>query len=433
MRIYDIIDKKRHGLKLSQEEIEFVVLSYMKNEIADYQVSSLLMAICINSMDEEETNALTKAMISSGEVLNLSSLGDFTVDKHSTGGIGDKTTLIVAPIVASLGCVVAKMSGRGLGFTGGTVDKLESIDGFKTELEPSEFLEQAKGTGIVVVGQSASLVPADKKLYAMRDVTATIESIPLIASSIMSKKIASGSKSIVLDVKVGSGAFMKTVQSAKSLANAMIKIGNSFDRRVTCIISDMNVPLGLCVGNSVEIWEAIEVLSGRGEKNLCELCKAVSSCMVSSALDIDYDDAKSRVENAIKSGIALEKFYEWISKQGGDVSKIKDDGLLLGAKYKREIISNTDGYISSLDAQKIGIASMSLGAGRVKKEDEIDHQAGVVLNKTYGDYVKRGEVLATLYTSNEALLDSACNLFNEAILISEEKPKEKTLIYDIIK
>lgn len=433
MRIYDIIDKKRHGFKLSREEIEFVISSYMKNEIADYQASALLMAICINGMDEEETNDLTRAMVDSGESLDLSPLGSCTVDKHSTGGIGDKTTLIVAPIVASLGCTVAKMSGRGLGFTGGTVDKLESIDGFKTELSPSDFFEQAKECGIVVVGQSANLAPADKKLYALRDVTATIESIPLIASSIMSKKIASGAKSIVLDVKVGSGAFMKNVNSARALAEAMIKTGKSFGRNVTCVLSDMNVPLGLCVGNSVEVWEAIEVLSGKGEKRLCELCICVSASMVSSALGVSYDEAKLMVENSIKSGSALAKFYDWIEKQGGDVSKIKDKDSLLSAKYKKQIIAQNSGYIDSLDAQKIGVASMSLGAGRAKKTDTIDHLAGIILNKTYGDYVKVGDVIATMYTSSEALLDSANEIFDDAISISKESPKEKDLIYEIIK
>lgn len=433
MRIYDIIDKKRHGLKLSRAEIEFVISSYMKNETADYQVASLLMAICINSMDEEEISDLTRAMLESGEVLDLSCLGEHTVDKHSTGGIGDKTTLIVAPIVASLGCTVAKMSGRGLGFTGGTVDKLESIDGFKTELEPNEFLDMAREAGLVVVGQGANLVPADKKLYALRDVTATIESIPLIASSIMSKKIASGSKSIVLDVKVGSGAFMKTVEGAKALAQAMIKIGKSFDRRVTCVISDMNVPLGYAVGNSVELWEAIEVLSGRGEYNLYQLCLTVSSSMVSSCLNIDYNEAKARVIDAILSGKALAKFYEWIEKQGGDVSKIQPSSKLLSAKFKKEIISESDGYISSLDAQKIGVASMSLGAGRVRKEDKIDHLAGIILNKSYGDYIKRGEVIATMYASNESLFDDASKIFTEAISLSENEPEKKALIYEIIK
>ena len=372
MRIYDIIDKKRHGLSLTDEEIEFAVSSYMSGESKDYQISALLMAICINSMDERETNALTRAMINSGEVLDLSPLGNFTVDKHSTGGIGDKTTLIVAPIVSSIGCTVAKMSGRGLGFTGGTVDKLESIDGFKTELSIDDFLKQAKKIGMVVVGQSANLTPADKKLYALRDVTATIDSIPLIASSIMSKKIASGSKSIVLDVKCGSGAFMKTPEDAEKLASAMIKIGKGFDRNVTAVITDMNKPLGFCIGNSLEVWEAIEVLSGRGEENLKALCKTVSASMVSSAMEIDYDSALVLVEDAISSGKALKKFSECISAQGGNLSVVENPSLLLGAKYKRDIYAKENGYIYNLDAEKIGTSSMLLGAGRMKKEDEID-------------------------------------------------------------
>ena len=435
MRIYDIIDKKRQGKELSHEEIEFVISGYMNNEIQDYQVSALLMAICINSMTKEETYHLTKAMLHSGEVLSLSTLGDKTVDKHSTGGIGDKTTLIVAPIVASLGAKVAKMSGRGLGFTGGTVDKLESIKGFKTELSSAEFISQVEKIGLAVIQQSENLVPADKRLYALRDVTATIESIPLIASSIMSKKLASGSKSIVLDVKVGSGAFMKTIENARALANAMIDIGKSFGRNVTCIISNMDVPLGLCVGNKTELWEAIEVLSGRGERNLKGLCFTVSASMISSAFNVDYNQARKMVEDAVFSGSALAKFYEWIEAQGGDVSEIKDSSLLLNAKYKRELYSKESGYISRLDAQKIGTASMSLGAGRIKKGDKIDYSAGVVLSKSYGDRVECGELVATFYSSSEELVnsDEAYAMFFEALSISNEKPKEQTLIYEILK
>ncbi len=433
MRIYDIIDKKRHAQKLTSEEIHFVISSYMKDEIKDYQISALLMAICINSMDEEEINALTEAMVLSGQVLDLSALGEYTVDKHSTGGIGDKTTLIVAPIVASLGCTVAKMSGRGLGFTGGTIDKLESITGFKTELSPSEFLNQSNKIKIAVIGQSANLAPADKRLYALRDVTATIDSIPLIASSIMSKKIASGAKSIVLDVKVGSGAFMKTPESAESLANAMIKIGKKFEKNVTALITDMNVPLGRCVGNSVEIWEAIEVLSNRGESNLKELCLNVSACMVSSAKNVSLEDAKCMVNDAISSGKALEKLCEWILAQGGDLTVIKDSSLLLSANFKREILAENDGYISSFDAQKIGTASMMLGAGREKKEDKIDHLAGIILNKSYGDYVRRGESLATMYASSESLFEAAKEKFLEAISYNDNKPIRSPLIYKIIR
>lgn len=432
MKIYDIIDKKRHGAELSLDEIQFVIDKYMTGEIADYQMSSLLMAICINSMTARETAYLTNAMMNSGDVLDLSQLGGTTVDKHSTGGIGDKTTLIVAPIVASLGGVVAKMSGRGLGFTGGTIDKLESV-GVKVELSPEEFLGQAKEIGISVVGQSATLAPADKRLYALRDVTATIDSVPLIASSIMSKKLASGSKSIVLDVKAGTGAFMKDIEGATELASAMINIGRDLNRNVIAIISDMNVPLGYAIGNSVEVWEAIEVLNGRGEKNLTELCKVVSASMLSLALKIEYEDALLRVDDAISSGKALSKFYEWIQKQGGDVSKIKDSSYLLGAPYKLEIKAKQGGYISELDALKIGNISMHLGAGRIKKEDRIDPQAGIILNKTYGDYIECEEVLATLYTSSPSLLDGCESKVLDAVKITSNKPKEKTLIYKVMK
>ncbi len=432
MRIYDIIDKKRHGLELNREEIDFFVSGYMSGDIADYQASALLMAICINSMTKEETFYLTDAMIKSGNELDLSVLGTSTVDKHSTGGIGDKTTLIVAPIAASLGSVVAKMSGRGLGFTGGTIDKLESV-GVKVEMNADEFLKQAVGTGICVIGQSVSLSPADKKLYALRDVTATVESIPLIASSIMSKKIASGSKSIVLDVKVGTGAFMKTTESAKELARAMIEIGKAYGRRVVCIISDMNVPLGSCVGNSLEIWEAIEVLSGRGEKKLIELCTEVSANMVSLSQGIKIEVSRNLVKEAINNGSALEKFKEWIKIQGGDVSLIDKSDSLLGAKCVYEIKADFCGYIDKLDAEKIGIASMSLGAGRKTKEDKIDPLAGVVLNKTYGDYVKHGDLIATLYSSDSSLFSDSEEILLSALSVSENKPYEKTLIYDIIK
>ena len=432
MRIYDIIDKKRHGGELSREEIDFFVGGYMSGEIADYQASSLLMAICINSMSKSETLYLTDAMIKSGDELDLSELGPYTVDKHSTGGIGDKTTLIVAPIVASLGATVAKMSGRGLGFTGGTIDKLESV-GVKTEISPSEFLAQAKKEGISVIGQSLLLCPADKKLYALRDVTATVESIPLIASSIMSKKIASGSKSIVLDVKVGSGAFMKTVESAEELARAMIDIGKAYDRRVLCIISDMNVPLGTAVGNSLEIWEAAEVLSQRGEKNLYNLCKEVSAAMVSLSKGVSIEDAKEMVEEAVSSGRALEKFKEWLVAQGGDVSLIRDFDKLLCAKYKYEIKAEESGYISRLDAEKIGIASMSLGAGRVKKEDTIDPLAGIILSKTYGDYLNEGDKIATLYANDTSLFASAEKTVLSALSITQVEPPKKTLIYKTVK
>ncbi|MBR2444455.1 MAG: thymidine phosphorylase [Clostridia bacterium] len=433
MRIYDIITKKRYGAQLSGEEIDFVINGYMRGDIADYQISSLLMAICINSMSESETNHLTKAMLNSGDTVDLSSLGDLSVDKHSTGGVGDKTTLIVAPIVASCGGRVAKMSGRGLGFTGGTIDKLEAIDGFKTVLDQKEFLAQAKDVGAVVIAQSGNLVPADKKLYALRDVTATVESIPLIASSIMSKKLASGAKSIVLDVKVGRGAFMKTEDDAKKLALAMIKIGRSFDRGVTALITNMDIPLGYCVGNSLEIYEAISVLKGQGEKRLTTVALELSASMLSMALKIDIEEATKMAQESISSGRALEKLQQMIYAQGGRLDIINNQDSLLGDKHTYEYRATGDGYIASVNAERVGTCSMLLGAGRVKKEDKINHRAGLFFKKSYGDYVKRGDTIATLYANDISLFYGAAKMLDEAILISEEKPSDNILIYDIIK
>ena len=430
MRIYDIIDKKRRGLELSQEEIEFFIKGYMDESIADYQASSLLMAICINSMTKEETYYLTKAMIESGDTVDLSEFGSLTVDKHSTGGVGDKTTMIVAPIVASLGCKVAKMSGRGLGFTGGTVDKLESIDGYKSTLSADDFLSQVRSTNISVIGQSGNLTPADKKLYALRDVTATIESIPLIASSIMSKKIAAGSKNIVLDVKYGNGAFMKTAQDAKALALAMIDIGRSFGRNVRALITNMNAPLGHFVGNTLEVYEAISVLSGKGERNLTEICKALATEMVSLGLGVSQVNAQDMVNDAITSGKALKKMKEWIAYQGGDVSVFDSPDKLLSAKHKREIIASKDGYISDLPAINIGLASAALGAGRTKKEDSIDPYAGIELSISYGSYVKAGDVIGYMYSSSKSGFESARELITYST--SEKECEPLTLIYEIL-
>lgn len=433
MRIYDIITKKRYGLELSCEEIDFVISGYMNGDIADYQISALLMAICINSMSEDETNHLTNAMLNSGDRVDLSCLGDLSVDKHSTGGVGDKTTLIVAPIVASCGARVAKMSGRGLGFTGGTIDKLESIEGFKTVIEQNEFLAQAKDVGAVVIAQSGSLVPADKKLYALRDVTATVESIPLIASSIMSKKLASGAKSIVLDVKVGKGAFMKTKDDAKRLAEAMIKIGKSFNRGVTALITNMDIPLGYCVGNSLEVYEAISVLKGQGEPRLTAVALELCASMLSMALKVDLDDARKMAKESISSGKALKKLQQMIYAQGGSLDIINNHNSLLGDTHTYEYRAARDGYISSVNAELVGVCSMLLGAGRMKKEDKINHRAGLFFKKTYGDYVKSGDVIATLYANDICLFDGAARVLDEAILIRKEKPREDILIYDIIK
>lgn len=431
MRIYDIITKKKEGYELSAEEIAFAVNGYVQGDVADYQMSALLMAICLKGMTDKETYQLTKTMLESGDTVDLSRFGTFSVDKHSTGGVGDKTTLIVAPIVASLGCKVAKMSGRGLGFTGGTVDKLESLSGYNAALNSSDFLDLVEKTGVAVVGQSGNLVPADKKLYALRDVTATIDSIPLIASSIMSKKLASGSHNIVLDVKYGSGAFMKTKEGASALAQAMIKIGESFGRRVRALVTNMDVPLGFAVGNRIEVWEAIQVLQGRGEPRLREICISLASNIVALAQNIDTPSAKAMVENAISNGLAFEKMKEWIKCQGGDVRYLESPDTLLGAKYKKAYIAKKDGYISKLQADKIGIASALLGAGRVKLEDQIDYNAGIIFEKSYGDYVHAGDTIATLYSDKNAF-DVAERELDDAIITSDQQPLEEELIANIL-
>lgn len=431
LKIYDIITKKKQGLNLSQEEINFFIDGYMNKSIESYQASALLMAICLRGMSEDETYFLTQAMLNSGESVDLSRFSTFSVDKHSTGGVGDKTTLIVAPIVACLGGKVAKMSGRGLGFTGGTVDKLESLTGYKSQLDPEEFLTQVDKIGVCVIGQSANLAPADKKLYALRDVTATIDSIPLIASSIMSKKLASGSHNIVLDVKCGSGAFMKTSDDAALLAKEMIKIGKSFGRRVRALVTNMDIPLGWAVGNRTEVWEAIQVLSGKGEKRLTELCVALATSMVALSLNIDTGLANSMVSDAISSGKALSKLREWIECQGGDASFIDDADKLILSNYKTEYTANKDGYISKMIADQIGFASMHLGGGRAKLDDEIDYTAGIIFHKSYGDYVKRGEVIATMYSAKNEFSECIATLDN-AISVTDTKPSEATLIFDIL-
>ena len=431
MRIYDIITKKKEGYELSAEEIAFAVNGYVQGDVADYQMSALLMAICLKGMTDKETYQLTKTMLESGDTVDLSRFGTFSVDKHSTGGVGDKTTLIVAPIVASLGCKVAKMSGRGLGFTGGTVDKLESLSGYNAALNSSDFLDLVEKTGVAVVGQSGNLVPADKKLYALRDVTATIDSIPLIASCIMSKKLASGSHNIVLDVKYGSGAFMKTKEGASALAQAMIKIGESFGRRVRALVTNMDVPLGFAVGNRIEVWEAIQVLQGRGESRLREICVSLASNIVALAQNIDTPSAKAMVENAVANGLAFEKMKEWIKCQGGDVRYLESPDTLLGAKYKKAYIAKKDGYISKLQADKIGIASALLGAGRVKLEDQIDYNAGIIFEKSYGDYVHAGDTIATLYSDKNAF-DVAERELDDAIITSDQQPLEEELIANIL-
>ena len=433
MRMYDIIHKKREGNELSDEEIAFFVEGFTKGEIPDYQAAALCMAIYFRGMNKRETVTLTGCMARSGDSVDLSRFGSATADKHSTGGVGDKTTLIVAPIVASLGGKVAKMSGRGLGHTGGTVDKLESIPGFRTSLSPEEFMAQAERVGVAVIGQTANLAPADKKLYALRDVTATIDAIPLITSSIMSKKLAAGSKNIVLDVKVGSGAFMKTPESARQLASAMVSIGKSCGRNVTAVLTNMDVPLGGAVGNSLEVAEAANVLRAARECDLLQVCIVLASHMVALFAGITPEEAEIRVRGVLESGAAYAKMREWIAAQGGDVSYIDDTSLFPKTEYAILFLSETDGYIHSMDAELIGDASVVLGAGRASKEDVIDHAAGIVLERKTGDRVKRGDVIMTLYTNRPQAKESALEYCRKAVVFGKEKPEAQPLVYGIIR
>lgn len=431
--MYDIIHKKRNGGELSEEEIRFFIEGYTDESIPDYQAAALCMAVYFRGMTPKETSILTLAMAESGDQIDLGGIEGFTVDKHSTGGVGDKTSLIVVPIVASCGGKVAKMSGRGLGHTGGTVDKLESIPGFRTELNPDEFIKQVNGIGLCIVGQTGELAPADKKLYALRDVTATVESIPLIASSIMSKKLAAGSKGIVLDVKTGSGAFMKTVEESENLAKEMVAIGKSAGRSVTAVITNMDIPLGDSVGNSLEVIEAIKTLKGEGESDLTEVCLTLAAQMLSMVTGEDEKTCYSMAKGAIDNGLAINKLCEMISAQGGNANVVDDYSLFKQPKYTAEIFSECDGYIEHTDAEKIGIASVILGAGREKKGDPIDPSAGIVLKKKTGDYVKKGEPLAVFYTDDEGKIEGAKQEFFDAFIFGNEKTQPQKLIYKIIK
>lgn len=431
--MYDIIHKKRNGGELSEEEIRFFIEGYTDESIPDYQAAALCMAVYFRGMTPKETSILTLAMAESGDQIDLGGIEGFTVDKHSTGGVGDKTSLIVVPIVASCGGKVAKMSGRGLGHTGGTVDKLESIPGFRTELNPDDFIKQVNGIGLCIVGQTGELAPADKKLYALRDVTATVESIPLIASSIMSKKLAAGSKGIVLDVKTGSGAFMKTVEESENLAKEMVAIGKSAGRSVTAVITNMDIPLGDSVGNSLEVIEAIKTLKGEGESDLTEVCLTLAAQMLSMVTGEDEKTCYSMAKGAIDNGLAINKLREMISAQGGNANVVDDYSLFKQPKYTAEIFSECDGYIEHTDAEKIGIASVILGAGREKKGDPIDPSAGIVLKKKTGDYVKKGEPLAVFYTDDEGKIKGAKQEFLDAFTFGNERTQPQKLIYKIIK
>lgn len=431
MRMIDIIEKKRDGKSLSKEEIEFFIKGYTEGDIPDYQASSLAMAIFFQDMNEEERAALTMAMVNSGDVFDLSKVNGIKVDKHSTGGVGDTTTLVLAPLVAAVGVPVAKMSGRGLGHTGGTIDKLESIDGFHVEISEADFIKLVNEDQVAVIGQTGNLTPADKKLYALRDVTGTVNSIPLIASSIMSKKIAAGADAIVLDVKTGNGAFMKTLEDAEALAHAMVSIGNNVGRNTMAIISDMSQPLGRAIGNALELKEAIDTLNGQGPEDLTELVLTLGSQMVVLAERAStLEEARQLLNEAIENGSALDKFKTFLENQGGDASVVDSPELLPTAEYQIDYKAKSSGVVSELIANEIGVASMMLGAGRQTKEDDIDLSVGIVLNKKVGDNVNEGESLLTIH-SNRENVDDVIKKLDESIEIKAQA-KTPTLIHKII-
>lgn len=431
--MYDIIVKKRDGGQLTKQEIEFFVEGYTKGDIPDYQASALTMAIYFQGMTPEETATLTQAMVDSGETIDLSAINGHKVDKHSTGGVGDKVTFIVGPLVASVGVPVAKMSGRGLGHTGGTLDKLESVKGLEIEMTKEKFIENVNTHKLAVAGQTGNLAPADKKLYALRDVTGTVDSLPLIAGSIMSKKLASGADSIVLDVKTGSGAFMKTLEDSENLAREMVNIGNNLGRNTVAVISDMNQPLGYEVGNANEIREAAEILQGKNVEDLRTLSLEIASHMtVLAEVFESYDEAYKALEANIENGKAFNSLRTLIEAQGGDVSMIDDLDKLPKANHDIEVTADQDGFVSAIDAESIGIAAMYLGAGRATKDDQINHGVGITLNKKIGDPVKAGEALVVLHSDDEDPTASVDKV-KEAYTISENQVEKPTLIHNIIK
>ena len=429
MRMYDLISKKRNGEALNKEEMTHLIEGYVKGEIPDYQMSAFLMAVYFQGMTKEETAIMTDLVAKSGDVVDLSSIKGIKVDKHSTGGVGDKTTLIVAPIAAACGVKVAKMSGRGLGHTGGTVDKLEAIPGMRVSLEREEFFDIVNKTGISVIGQSGNLTPADKKLYALRDVTATVESIPLIAVSIMGKKLAAGSDCILLDVKTGSGAFMNSIEDSLKLAKEMVSIGTSAGKDTVALITNMDIPLGNNIGNSLEVIEAVEVLQNRGPKDLTLVCKELAANMLYLAQVGDMEVCCQKVEEVLENGQAFLKFIEMVEAQGGDSSVIKDVSKFEKASIVKEVVSPYDGYITFMDTKACGIASCILGAGRETKEEEIDYTAGIVLKKKTGDRIYRGDVLAVLYGNKEEKIEPAQTEFLKSLQVEEQPAKEEMLIY----
>lgn len=432
MRMVDLIAKKRDGQALTKEEIEWIIRGYTNGDIPDYQMSALAMAVYFRGMTDEETAVLTMAMVHSGEVIDLSGIRGMKVDKHSTGGVGDTTTLVLGPLVASVGVPVAKMSGRGLGHTGGTIDKLESVPGFHVEISKDEFLRLVNENKIAIIGQTGDLTPADKKLYALRDVTATVNSIPLIASSIMSKKIAAGADAIVLDVKTGAGAFMKELDRARELARAMVDIGKRVGRQTMAVISDMSQPLGYAVGNALEVKEAIATLKGNGPRDLTELCLTLGSHMVYLAEKASsLDEARRLLEEAMHDGSAIAAFKTFLAAQGGDPSVVDDPDKLPQAAYTFDVAASEDGYVAEIVADEIGTAAMWLGAGRAKKEDEIDLAVGIVLHKKVGDRVRKGEALATIH-SNRQDVRTVEEKLATAIRISPQPVAPPPLIYETI-
>ncbi|MFA7467374.1 MAG: pyrimidine-nucleoside phosphorylase [Desulfotomaculaceae bacterium] len=433
MHMYDLILKKRNGGALSGTEIDFIISGYTRDEIPDYQVAALLMAVYFQGMNSRETADLTMAMVNSGTKIDLAEIPGIKVDKHSTGGVGDKTTLVLGPLVAAAGVPVAKMSGRGLGHTGGTIDKLESIPGFNASLEPDTFIRQVKEINIALMAQTGVLAPADKKLYALRDVTATVDSIPLIASSVTSKKIASGANAILLDVKCGSGAFMKTREDAAALARAMVDIGRQVGREMMAVVTDMSRPLGRFVGNALEVREALDTLRGQGPDDLRELCLTLGSHMLMlGKIANSYESARTKVEKVLQNGAALQKFKALVHAQGGDPAVADDPTILPEASIKRSVPSLRSGYVVSIDAMQVGRSAMLLGAGRMTKEEQIDHAAGIELKKKPGDPVKAGEPVAVLHTNRRNTLDEAAAVIAGAFTVSGTLPDPAPLILETV-
>lgn len=433
MFVLDLILKKRNGMKLRRDEIEYFVRGYTNGEIEDYHAAAFLMAVYFQGMDADETLYLTEAMLNSGDVVDLSEIPGVKTDKHSTGGVGDKTTLVVAPVAASCGVPVAKMSGRGLGHTGGTIDKLESIPGFQTSLTRKQLIRNVKEIGLAIAGQTGNLAPADKKIYALRDVTGTVENISLIAASIMSKKLASGSDAIVLDVKVGSGAFMKSIDEAEKLANIMVEISRGAGKKAVAVLTAMDIPLGMSIGNALEVAEAVDILKGHGPKDLKEICIELAANMLMLAGKGTLENCRELAAKSIADGTAFEKLLEMVRKQGGDPSVLEDTKKLPAAPVKAEYKAEEIGYIIQMNAEKFGMASVALGAGRRTISDTVDHSAGIVLLKKYGDMVEKGEPIAILHTSKEDSIPEALEILEGSVLTGEKSPPEVPIIFGRIK